>query len=95
MAKSSLHTFLNAMTFTDKTMYPVGSRNSKDFMNLMDVYLDAVLHPRIYENHEILRQEGWRYELDENTNKLAYKGVVYSEMQGAMSSPEEVICSDI
>jgi len=95
MAKSSLHTFLNAMTFTDKTMYPVGSRNSKDFMNLIDVYLDAVLHPRIYENHEILRQEGWRYELDENTNKLAYKGVVYSEMQGAMSSPEEVICSDI
>ncbi len=95
MAKSSLHTFLNAMTFTDKTMYPVGSRNSKDFMNLMDVYLDAVLHPRIYENLEILRQEGWRYELDENTNKLAYKGVVYSEMQGAMSSPEEVICSDI
>ena len=95
MAKSSLHTFLNAMTFTDKTMYPVGSRNNKDFMNLMDVYLDAVLHPRIYENHEILRQEGWRYELDEDTNKLAYKGVVYSEMQGAMSSPEEVICSDI
>lgn len=95
MAKSSLHTFLNAMTFTDKTMYPVGSRNNKDFMNLMDLYLDAVLHPRIYENHEILRQEGWRYELDENTNKLSYKGVVYSEMQGAMSSPEEVICSDI
>jgi len=95
MAKSSLHTFLNAMTFTDKTMYPVGSKNNKDFMNLMDVYLDAVLHPRIYENHEILRQEGWRYELDENTNKLDYKGVVYSEMQGAMSSPEEVICSDI
>ena len=95
MAKSSLHTFLNAMTFTDKTMYPVGSKNNKDFMNLMDVYLDAVLHPRIYENHEILRQEGWRYELDENTNKLSYKGVVYSEMQGAMSSPEEVICSDI
>ncbi|GAA0776830.1 insulinase family protein [Clostridium subterminale] len=95
MAKSSLHTFLNAMTFTDKTMYPVGSKNNKDFMNLMDVYLDAVLHPRIYENHEILRQEGWRYELNENTNKLDYKGVVYSEMQGAMSSPEEVICSDI
>lgn len=95
MAKSSLHTFLNAITFTDKTMYPVGSRNHKDFMNLMDVYLDAVLNPRIYENHEILRQEGWRYELDEKTNKLVYKGVVYSEMQGAMSSPEEVICSEI
>ncbi|MGL4731881.1 MAG: insulinase family protein [Clostridium sp.] len=95
MYKSSLNTFLNAMTFTDKTIYPVSSRNHKDFMNLMNVYLDAVLYPRIYENHEILRQEGWRYDLDEKTNKLCYKGVVYSEMQGALSSPEEVICSDI
>lgn len=95
MAKSSLNTFLNAMTYTDKTIYPVSSRNHKDFMNLMDVYLDAVLHPRIYENHEILRQEGWRYEVDSKTNKLSYKGVVYSEMQGALSSPEQVICSDI
>lgn len=95
MAKSSLNTFLNASTYTDKTIYPVSSRNHKDFMNLMDVYLDAVLHPRIYENHEILRQEGWRYEVDSKTNKLFYKGVVYSEMQGALSSPEQVICSDI
>ncbi|WP_291582543.1 insulinase family protein [Clostridium sp. UBA6640] len=95
IAKSSLNTFLNAMTYTDKTIYPVSSRNHKDFMNLMDVYLDAVLHPRIYENHEILRQEGWRYEVDPKTNKLSYKGVVYSEMQGALSSPEQVICSDI
>lgn len=95
IAKSSLNTFLNAMTYTDKTIYPVSSRNHKDFMNLMDVYLDAVLHPRIYENHEILRQEGWRYEVDPKINKLSYKGVVYSEMQGALSSPEEVICSDI
>ena len=95
MAKSSLNTFLNASTYTDKTIYPVSSRNHKDFMNLMDVYLDAVLHPRIYENYEILRQEGWRYEVDSKTNKLSYKGVVYSEMQGALSSPEQVICSDI
>lgn len=95
IAKSSLNTFLNAMTYTDKTIYPVSSRNHKDFMNLMDVYLDAVLHPRIYENHEILRQEGWRYEVDPKTNKLSYKGVVYSEMRGALSSPEQVICSDI
>ncbi|WP_061994449.1 insulinase family protein [Clostridium sp. ATCC 25772] len=74
--KSSLKTFLNAMTYTDKTVYPISSRNHKDFMNLMDVYLDAVLHPRIYENHDILRQEGWRYELDSKTNKLSYKGIV-------------------
>jgi Zn-dependent M16 (insulinase) family peptidase len=93
--KSSLKTFLNAMTYTDKTIYPVSSRNHMDFMNLMNVYLDAVLHPRIYENHEILRQEGWRYEIDPETNKLVYKGVVYSEMQGAFSSPEEVISGSI
>ncbi|GAA0125477.1 insulinase family protein [Clostridium sp. CTA-19] len=93
--KSSLKTFLNAMTYTDKTLYPISSRNHKDFMNLMDVYLDAVLHPRIYENHDILRQEGWRYEFDSKTNKLSYKGIVYSEMQGALSSPEEVIINEI
>ena len=61
MAKSSLNTYLNASTYTDKTVYPVASRDDKDFMNLMDVYLDAVLYPKIYENDEILRQEGWRY----------------------------------
>lgn len=94
VAKSSLHTFMNAMTYTDKTIYPVGSRNHKDFMNLMDVYLDAVLHPRIYENHNILKQEGWRYELNED-NTLSYKGVVYSEMMGALSSPEETIINNI
>lgn len=94
MSKSSLHTFMNAMTYTDKTIYPVGSRNFKDFMNLMDVYLDAVLNPRIYQNHNILKQEGWRYELDKD-NKLSYKGVVYSEMQGALSSPEEIIINKI
>lgn len=95
IGKSSLNTFLNAMTYTDKTIYPVSSRNQKDFMNLMNVYLDAVLHPNIYKNHEILRQEGWRYEIDAETNKLIYKGVVYSEMQGALSSPEQVIASNI
>ncbi|MGH4139087.1 insulinase family protein [Clostridium sp.] len=94
-SKSSLKTFLNAMTYTDKTIYPVSSRNHKDFMNLMNVYLDAVLHPNIYKNHEILRQEGWRHEIDPETNKLTYKGVVYSEMLGALSSPEEVVCSNI
>jgi Zn-dependent M16 (insulinase) family peptidase len=95
IGKSSLNTFLNAMTYTDKTIYPVSSKNHKDFMNLMNVYLDAVLCPNIYENHEILRQEGWRYEIDAETKKLIYKGVVYSEMQGALSSPEQVIASNI
>lgn len=94
MAKSSLHTFMNAMTYTDKTIYPVGSKNKKDFMNLINVYLDAVLHPRIYENHNILKQEGWRYEFDED-DRLTIKGVVYSEMQGALSSPEETIINNI
>jgi Zn-dependent M16 (insulinase) family peptidase len=95
IGKSSLNTFLNAMTYTDKTIYPVSSRNHKDYMNLMNVYLDAVLHPNIYKNHEILRQEGWRHEIDPATNKLICKGVVYSEMQGALSSPEQVIASNI
>lgn len=95
IAKSSLNTFLNAMTYTDKTIYPVSSKNHMDFMNLMNVYLDAVLHPSIYENHELLRQEGWRHEIDPETNKLICKGVVYSEMQGALSSPEQVIAGNI
>lgn len=95
LAKGSLNTFLNAMTFPDKTLYPVSSRNHSDFMNLMDVYLDAVLYPNIYKNHQILRQEGWRYEIDEKTDKLIIKGIVYSEMQGALSSPEEVLGKNI
>jgi Zn-dependent M16 (insulinase) family peptidase len=95
VAKSSLNTFLNAMTYPDKTMYPVSSRNHSDFMNLMDVYLDAVLYPNIYKNHNILRQEGWRYEIDEETDRLSYNGVVYSEMQGAFSSPEQVLAENI
>lgn len=91
MAKSSLKTFINAMTYPDKTVYPVSSRNQKDFFNLMEVYLDAVFYPNIYENHELLRQEGWRYEVDEETGKLIYKGIVYSEMKGALSSPEGLL----
>lgn len=95
MKKSSLNTFLDAATDPDKTIYPVSSRNHRDFMNLMDLYLDAVLYPRIYKDHEILRQEGWRYEIDPETDKLTYKGIVYSEMQGALSSPEEVLSGQI
>ncbi len=88
LMKGSLNTFLNAMTGEDFTAYPVMSPNLKDFYNLMDVYLDAVLNPRIYEKPEILMQEGWHYELDE-AGALAINGVVYNEMKGGMSSPEQ------
>ena len=91
MLKSSLRTFLNAMTFPDKTIYPVASRNDKDFNNLMDVYLDAVFHPRIYEVPEIFYQEGWHYELFEKDADIVYKGVVYNEMKGAYSTPESIL----
>ncbi|MCM8709462.1 insulinase family protein [Clostridium sp. SYSU_GA19001] len=91
LIKGSLNTFLNAMTFSDKTMYPVASRNPKDFRNLMDVYLDAVLYPNIYKYPEILMQEGWHYELDSKDSVLTYKGVVYNEMKGAFSSPESIL----
>ena len=64
LVKGSLNTFLNAMTYPDKTLYPVASRNDKDFKNLMDVYLDAVLHPNIYHHPEILKQEGWSYKIE-------------------------------
>ena len=87
--KSSLKTFLNAMTFADKTMYPVASRNVKDFYNLVDVYCDAVFNPLIYENKSIFLQEGWRYE--ESDSGLQINGVVYNEMKGAFSSPESVV----
>lgn len=95
ISQSSLKTFLNAITFPDNTSYPISSRNHKDFFNLMNVYLDAVFYPNIYENHEILRQEGWRHEYNEETGKLVYKGVVYSEMQGSLSSPESNLTSQI
>ncbi|MDO5026753.1 MAG: insulinase family protein [Tissierellia bacterium] len=93
MVKSSLQTFLNAMTYSDKTIYPVASRNLKDFENLMDLYLDAVFNPRVLEKKEIFLQEGWRYHLEDG--KLSYKGVVYNEMKGAMSSAEDQVYSQI
>ncbi|MBO5491317.1 MAG: insulinase family protein, partial [Desulfovibrio sp.] len=89
LLKSSLQTFLNAMTFPDKTCYPVASCNLQDFYNLIDVYLDAVFHPRIDEN--VLRQEGWHIEPGDNGENWQYKGVVYNEMKGVYSSPEAVL----
>lgn len=89
LMKGSLQTFLNAMTFPDKTMYPVASRNQKDLYNLMDVYLDAVFHPRITK--ETFMQEGWHYELEKPDGPVTYKGVVFNEMKGAFSSPESVL----
>ncbi|QUH20326.1 insulinase family protein [Alkaliphilus sp. B6464] len=91
LAKGSLNTYLNAMTFSDKTMYPIASQNDKDFVNLMDVYLDAVLHPNIYNGPESFMQEGWHYELNSQDDPLSIKGVVYNEMKGAFSSPEQVL----
>ncbi|ABR47877.1 Peptidase M16C associated domain protein [Alkaliphilus metalliredigens QYMF] len=91
LAKGSMNTFLNAMTFSDKTMYPIASKNEKDFVNLMDVYLDAVFHPNIYQQPEILMQEGWHYELENTEAEIEYKGVVYNEMKGAFSSPEQML----
>lgn len=89
LMKGSLQTFLNAMTFPDKTMYPVASRNRKDFFNLMTVYLDAVFHPNITE--DTFKQEGWHYELDAPEGDITYKGVVYNEMKGVFSNPESVL----
>lgn len=91
LMKASLNTFLNAMTFADKTLYPVSSCNDKDFHNLVDVYLDAVLYPNIYKKKEIFLQEGWHYELDSLEGDLTYNGVVYNEMKGAFSSPNQVL----
>ncbi len=91
LVKGSLNTFLNAMTFPDKTMYPVASRNDKDFRNLMDVYLDAVFYPSMKETPEIFQQEGWHYEIESAEEPLRYSGVVYNEMKGALSSPDDVL----
>lgn len=91
LVKGSLNTFLNAMTYPDKTVYPVASCNDKDFQNLIHVYMDAVLYPNIYEHEEIFRQEGWSYRLESAEDKLTYNGVVYNEMKGAFSSPESVL----
>lgn len=89
LVKGSLNTFLNAMTYPDKTVYPVASCNDKDFQNLMHVYLDAVFYPNIYKREEIFKQEGWHYELDSVDGDIKYNGVVYNEMKGAFSSPEQ------
>jgi len=91
LLKGSLKTFLNAFTFPDKTMYPAASRNTKDFFNLMDVYLDAVLYPNLQTRPEIMDQEGWHYELNNPEDEIIYKGVVYNEMRGAYSTPEAVL----
>ena len=90
LMKSSLYTFLNAMTFPDKTMYPVSSMNDRDLMNLMSVYTDAVFRPLIYRDETAFRQEGWHVERDEN-GKPYYQGVVYNEMKGALGDPEEIL----
>ena len=88
LVKGSLNTFLNAMTFPDKTMYPVASRNAIDFKNLMDVYLDAVFFPNMLKDKEVLMQEGWHYEMASADSPLTYSGVVYNEMKGVFSSPD-------
>ena len=95
LLKGSMQTFTNAMTYPDKTVYPVASTNYQDFFNLMDVYLDAVFFPNIYSNPDIFRQEGWHYELNNPEEDLSIKGVVYNEMEGAFSSPEQILFRSI
>lgn len=95
LAKGSLNTFLNAMTYPDKTVYPVASCNDKDFQNLMHVYLDAVFYPNIYKEEKIFKQEGWHYELEEVNAPLTYNGVVFNEMKGVFSSPDQLLARNI
>ena len=95
LLKSSMKTFLNAMTFPDKTMYPVSSRNPKDFLNLVSVYLDAVFHPLVKENEKIFAQEGWHYEIRNEADDPEYKGVVFNEMKGAFASVDETIVNEV
>ena len=95
LVKGSMNTFLNAMTFPDKTVYPVASTNDKDFKNLMSVYMDAVFRPNIYVHPEILKQEGWNYSISDPDAPIEYNGVVYNEMKGAFSSPEGVLEREI
>ncbi|MCR5145424.1 MAG: insulinase family protein [Lachnospiraceae bacterium] len=91
LVKGSMNTFLNAMTYPDKTVYPIASTNDQDFKNLMDVYLDAVFHPNIYNDKEIFMQEGWHYEMEDEDSELTINGVVYNEMKGAFSSADDIV----
>ena len=91
LVKGSLNTFLNAMTYPDKTTYPVASCNEQDFQNLMHVYLDAVFFPNIYQKEEIFRQEGWSYQMESTDAPISYNGVVYNEMKGVFSSSDDVL----
>lgn len=95
LVKGSLNTFLNAMTYPDKTVYPIASCNDQDYHNLMHVYLDAVFHPNIYKRDEILKQEGWHYEIADRDDELKFNGVVYNEMKGVFSSPDDVLARKI
>ena len=95
LVKGSLNTFLNAMTYPDKTVYPIASTNDIDYMNLIDVYMDAVFHPNIYKYREIFEQEGWHYEMEDADSDLTINGVVYNEMKGAYSSPDDVLSRQI
>lgn len=95
LVKGSLNTFLNAITYPEKTIYPVASCNETDFQNLMSVYMDAVFHPNIYKHQEIFKQEGWHYELEDKDAPVTINGVVYNEMKGAFSSPDDVIQREI
>ena len=95
LVKGSLNTFLNAMTYPDKTVYPVASCNDADFQNLMHVYLDAVFYPNIYKTDKIFRQEGWHYEMEDENSDLTINGVVYNEMKGAFSSADDMLSREI
>lgn len=95
LLKSSLNTFLNAFTFPDKTMYPCASQNDKDFKNLMSVYMDAVFYPQIYQHEEIFMQEGWHYHILDEKDDITYNGVVYNEMKGAFSDPEQILVRNL
>ncbi len=95
LVKGSLNTFLNAITYPDKTVYPIASTNDTDYMNLIDVYMDAVFHPNIYKYREIFEQEGWHYEMETPDSDLTINGVVYNEMKGAFSSPDDVLARQI
>lgn len=95
LVKGSLNTFLNAMTYSDKTLYPIASCNDKDFQNLMHIYLDAVFYPNIYKESRIFSQEGWHYELEDETDDITINGVVYNEMKGAFSSPDDILDREV